>query len=93
MGKRQTNRQARFRPGTSGGCEALLYEFRDFAQFTAEAGNGEVDHCSLGSRSVRIAATDFEDAFAHLRKSRPDFRVESVRYAGLVEVSSGSPLD
>ena len=93
MGKRRGDKQPRFRPGTHGGCEALLYEFRDRPRFASGANSQEMHPESLGGGPVRVAAIDFEDAFAHLRMSRPDFRVDSVRCIGLIELSSGSPLD
>jgi hypothetical protein len=93
MGKGGGDKQSQFRPGTHGGCEALLYEFRDRPRFASGTSHQEMHSESLGGGPVRVAAIDFEDAFAHLRKNRPDFRVDSVRCIGLIELSSGSPLD
>jgi hypothetical protein len=93
MGKRQASKQPRFRPGTSGRCEALLYEFHDFVPPLDESVDREVNSRILGFEPFLIAANNFEEAFGDLRKSRPRFRVKNVRYVGLVELSSGSPLD
>ena len=93
MGKGRRDKQPGFRPGTHGGCEALLYEFRDRPVFASGTSHYEMHSESLSDGPVRVAAIDFEDAFAHLRTSRPDFRVDSVRCIGLIELSSGSPLD
>jgi hypothetical protein len=93
MGKRRTVKQIRFRRGSSGSRETLLYEFRDFVPLMAERGDRETKSRILGFEPVLVAASNFEEAFAHLRKIRPRFRVKSARYVGLIELSSGSPLD
>jgi hypothetical protein len=93
MGKNKNKKQAanRFAIGRHGGCEALLYAFRD-----RQAGLDEDDESTayqLGSNAIHIAAVTFEEAFAYLRRERPDLNVDNVVCLGLIEMVSGSPVD
>jgi hypothetical protein len=97
MGKDKKKKEAvnQFRIGTRGGCEALLYQFKErrpILDKDAETESQEPVY-PLGSHAVHIAAVTFEEAFAYLRWERPDFRVDSVICLGLIEMVSGSPLD
>jgi hypothetical protein len=93
MPKRRMAKQPRFRAGTNGGCEALLFEFYDQTQLLPDPRDGEINPGGLGSGPIRVAAITFEDAFAHIQGSRPGFKVQNVRCVGLIEMFSGSPLD
>ena len=73
---RSTNR---FEPGSHGGCEAHLFEFRETR--------------SPDSNTVRIAAVSPSDALAYLRWHDPDFQVGTVENLGLILLVSGSPVD
>ena len=90
MAKSGKKENAKFRPGTHGGCEALLYEFREGApsDFTDGARTP-----SLHSRVTLIAAETFEEAVAYLRYDSPDFKVQTVTCLGLMIIVSGSPAD
>jgi hypothetical protein len=72
-----------FRPGTSKGCEALLYEF------TGPSGSGTTEESTI----ERIATASIEAGLVYLRRWRPDFEVTSVQSLGLVTLLSESPLD
>lgn len=91
---KKSRHSGRFREGSIGGCEALLYEFQDWPipdlSNASQAGKGPLP---VGAGHILIAATKFEEAVLHLQKSRPDFRVRSVRCFGLIELCSGSPLN
>jgi hypothetical protein len=89
MGK-QAKKKAGFRPGTHGGCEALLYEFRE--QLPSES-DDPIRTSSMNSRVVLIAAVTFDEALTYLRFDSPEFNVQSVRCLGLILMVSGSPAD
>jgi hypothetical protein len=87
MAKNEKKSAAKFRPGTHGGCEALLYEFREGAPPDGARTS------SLHSRVTLIAAETFEEAVAYLRYDQPDFKVQTVTCLGLMIMVSGSPAD
>jgi hypothetical protein len=93
MGKdRKKSKDAanRFRIGRHGGCEALLYAFRERL---ATDGASEGSSCPLGSDAIHIAAVTLDEALAHLLWEHPGFQVDSVTCLGLIEMVSGTPLD
>ncbi len=87
MAKNGKKEKAKFRPGTHGGCEALLYEFREGAPPDGARTP------ALHSRVTLIAAETFEEAVAYLRYDHPDFKVQTVTCLGLMIMVSGSPAD
>ena len=84
------NYTSKFRPGTHGGCEALLYEFREGSPLDSIDG---ARMPSARSRVTLIAVESFEEAVAYLRYDSPDFRVQTVNCLGLMIMVSGSPAD
>lgn len=76
---RSDARRTRFKAGRFGGCEAELFEFR----------NEDREEPNY----LRIAAINFEDAVAYLRRHEPEFKVRSVQSLGLILLASGSPVD
>ena len=93
--KKEKHIRDRFEIGAHGGCEALLYQFKErrpILDKDPEPESQGPEH-PLGSHAVHIAAVTFEEAFAYLRWERPDFNVDSVTCLGLIEMVSGSPLD
>ena len=97
MGKdrKEKHIRNRFEIGAHGGCEALLYQFKErrpVLDKDAEPESQGPEH-PLGSHAVHIAAVTFEEAFAYLRWEQPDFNVDSVTCLGLIEMVSGSRLD
>jgi hypothetical protein len=94
MGKKKRNSSSsQFKLGKLGGCEALLYEFRE--RFSS--GNRRFDpqdsSCQPGPHSMRSAATTFDEAFFYLRRREPDFAIDSAICLGLITLVSGSPVD
>jgi hypothetical protein len=88
--RKEAKRKAGFRPGTHGGCEALLYEFREESPSECD----DLKRNSLmSSRVVLIAAVTFDEALSYLRFDSPEFHVQSVRCLGLILMVSGSPAD
>ena len=82
----------RFVIGRHGGCEALLYEFRERSLRIAES-NGPESTDLRKLDSVRIAANTLDEALEYLRWGRPHFVIDSVQNLGLIILVSGSPLD
>jgi hypothetical protein len=74
-------KNARFRPGRGGACEATLFRFveplREESQRAEKA----------------VAATTIDEAFRYMRRQYPDFRISEIRTCGLIEMLSGSPID
>jgi hypothetical protein len=91
MDKERNRKQAsnRFEVGGQGGCEALLFEFRDGRPVER---SGTVEQPSE-THIARIAAVTFDEALAYLHWDDPDFVIESVQNVGLIVMVSGSPLD
>jgi len=87
MAKSGKKEKTKFRPGTHGGCEALLYEFSEGAPPDGARTP------SLHSRVTLIAAETFEEAVAYLSFDSPDFKVQTVTCLGLMIMVSGSPAD
>jgi hypothetical protein len=59
MAKSEKKEKTKFRPGTHGGCEALLYEFREGQPSDSIEG---VRMSAIHSRVTLIAAESFEEA-------------------------------
>jgi hypothetical protein len=91
MAKSKSGKQAsnRFEIGSQGGCEALLFEFRD----RRPVERPEADEQPPEPHIARIAAVTFDEALAYLHSDDPDFVIESVHNVGLIVLVSGSPLD
>jgi hypothetical protein len=81
-----------FETGRHGGCEALLYEFREKLPVSAKPtapDSSDLDEL----HAVRIAANTFDEALEYLRWHQPHFMIDSVQNLGLIVMASGSPLD
>ena len=90
--KAQSSVSTRFPVGQRGGCEAMLYEFRQRASASVvEASDRQPTDPAKYTR--RIAATRFEEAFAYLRWADPDFVIDSAICLGLIRMVSGTPVD
>ena len=74
----------RFRPGTSGQCEAQLWIF------TGPPGTVGDDHVP---EIHWVAAESLDAALLYLRKRHDDFTIREARFVSLIPVLSGSPLD
>ena len=94
MGKDGKKKQVanRFEIGRHGGCEALLYEFRE--KLPANAKLAAPESGVLGEPyTVRIAANTFDEAVEYLHWHQPHFVIDSVQNLGIIVMASGSPLD
>ena len=93
MSKKRRKRRApnRFQTGRHGGCEALLYEFRE------RSPNATSDAPEFPSRdepqTTRIAASTLDEALKYLRWDQPRFVIDSIQNLGLIVMISGSSLD
>jgi hypothetical protein len=75
---------SRFRPGTTGECEAQLWKF------TCPPGIVVDDNAP----SVhRVAAESLEAALRYMRKRHDDFVIAEARFLGMIPLLSGAPLD
>jgi hypothetical protein len=81
MGESKNRKQPlnRFEIGSQGGCEASLFEFSQKRLPEPHV--------------VRVAAIDFDEAFACLRWHEPDFEIESAHNFGIILMLFGSPVD
>jgi hypothetical protein len=77
--KERTQKESRFQTGAHGGCEALLFEFRE-------------KH-SDEPVPIRIASTSFVDAVRFLSRHEPEFKVDSAQNLGVILFVSGSRVD
>jgi hypothetical protein len=92
MSKKQNPSLERFEMGGHGGCEALLFEFRDnLTRSMDEKRNSAAEFPT--SQFVRIAARTFDEALAYLHWREPGFVIDSVQNLGLILMVSGSAVD
>lgn len=82
-----------FHPGSYGGCEAMLYEFREQAPPDDVTCDLPLSKRISSSGVVLIAALTLEEALDYLRFSSPTFDVHTVTSLGLISMVSGTPLD
>lgn len=82
----------RFEVGRHGGCEALLFEFREKSPRIVESDDPGSTHLR-DPHTARIAANTFDEALEYLRWDQPRFVIDSVQNLGLIFLVSGSPLD
>ncbi len=92
MGKKQKRSLHRFEAGGHGGCEALLFEFRDnLTRLMDEKQNNPAEPST--PYIVRIAARTFDEALEYLRWREPDLTIDSVQNLGLILMVAGSAVD
>ena len=82
--KKRSSANTRFRPGTSGECEAQLWSFTGPPRLFKD------DHVP---EMHWVAAESLDAALAYLRKRHDDFRITETRFQGMIPLLSGSPLD
>jgi hypothetical protein len=85
--EKRAKKNNKFRTG-SHGCEARLYEFREWPLLTDSD-----ERSPEPARVVLIAAITLEEALAYLLFASPDFNVHTVNCVGLIIIVSGSPLN
>ena len=82
--KKRSSTNTRFRPGTSGECEAQLWTF---------AGPPEISKVDHVPEIHWVAADSLDTALLYLRKRHADFMITEARFLGMIPLLSGSPLD
>jgi hypothetical protein len=93
MGKNRKENRNRFQSGAHGGCEALLYEFREPPLLSDDEDDLPPDSGQPLSRTVLIAAETVDEALRYLRFHAEAFNVHTVRCLGVILMVSGSPAD
>jgi hypothetical protein len=83
MQKKRSAKDTRFRPGTTGICEAQLWEFTSSQRILND--DAPAVHW--------IAAESLDAALRYMRQRNDDFTISEARYLGMVPLLSGSPLD
>ena len=91
-GKTKENRN-RFQPGAHGGCEALLYEFREPPLLSDDEDELSPDSGQMQPRTVLIAAKTFDEALFYLRFHSHEFNIHTAKCLGVILMVSGSPAD
>ena len=74
----------RFRPGTTGICEAQLWCF---------IGPPEIHNDDSAPQVHWVAAESIEAAVCYMRQRHDDFIITEARFLGMIPLLSGSPLD
>jgi len=84
MQKKRSANNARFRPGTSGACEAQLWMF---------VGPQEALNDDHAPETHWVAAESLDAALLYLRRRHDDFTIAEARFLAMIPLVSGSPLD
>ena len=82
--KKRPSAKTRFRPGTTGVCEAQLWTFVGPSGILGDDHAPEVHW---------VAAESLDAALLYLRRRHDDFTIAEARFLGMIPVLSGSPLD
>jgi hypothetical protein len=82
--KKKSSAKTRFRPGTTGACEAQLWNFVGPSDFLDNDHVPEVHW---------VAAESLDAALLYLRRRHDDFMIREARFLGVIPLLSGSPLD
>jgi len=84
MQKKRSAKDARFRPGTTGVCEAQLWTFVGPQRMLNDNNAPEVRW---------VAAESLDAALRYMRQRHDDFTIMEARFLGMIPLLSGSPLD
>jgi len=84
MQKKRSANNARFRPGTSGACEAQLWTF---------VGPSRILNNNNAPDVHWVAAESLDAALRYMRQRNDDFMITEARFLGMIPLLSGSPLD
>jgi hypothetical protein len=84
MQKKSSANNTRFRPGTSGACEAQLWIFVGPQEFLNDDHAPEVHW---------VAAESLDAALLYLRQRHDEFTITEARFLSMIPLLSGSPLD
>ena len=82
--KMQKKSNVRFRPGTTGACEAQLWKFVG-SQRTLKDNDAPEIHW--------VAAESLDAALRYMRQRYDDFIITDARFLDMIPLLSGSPLD
>lgn len=82
--KKRPAKTTRFRPGTTGECEAQLWKFTGPPEIPADNNTPAVH---------RVAAESLDAALSYMRRRYGDFTITEARFLGVIPLLSGSPLD
>ena len=82
--KRSAN-NARFRPGTTGACEASCGPSQVRSEFSVTT--------TLPVGVHWVAAESLDAALRYMRQRNNDFTITEARFLGVIPLLSGSPLD
>jgi hypothetical protein len=82
--EKRSAKKTRFRPGSTGVCEAQLWTFTGPAKVFPDDHAPEVD---------RGGAESLDEALRYLRQRYDDLQIMKARCTGMVALLSGSPLD
>jgi hypothetical protein len=82
--KKNSAKNSRFRPGTTGACEAQLWRFTGPAETLRENEAQELHW---------VAAESLEAALQYMRHRNGDFVITEARFLEMITLLSGSPLD
>ena len=84
MPKKGLANNARFRPATTGACEAQLWTFTSSQRILSDD-NAPGVHW--------VAAESLDPALRYMRQRNDDFTITEARLLGVIPLLSGSPLD
>ena len=84
MQVKKSAKKTRFRPGSTGACEAQLWNF------TNSPGILSGDHAP---QAYWVAAESLDAALHYMRQRHDDFTITEARFLGMIPLLSGSPLD
>src|SRR5580692_12700656 len=84
MRKTKPGTTARFRPGTTGACEAQLWTFVGPRRILDNDDNAPEVHW--------VAAESLDAALRYMRQRNDDFTITEARFLGMVPLLSGSSL-
>jgi hypothetical protein len=84
MGKKRSAKKTRFRPGTTGACEAQLWRF---------TGSSRTIYDDEAPRLHWVAAESLDAALLYVRQRYDDLIITEASFVGMIPLLSGSPLD
>jgi hypothetical protein len=84
MQKKRSAENARFRPGTTGACEAQLWIFVGSQRILNDDSAPEVHW---------VAAESLDAALRYMLQRNDDFTIMEARFLGMIPLLSGSLLD
>jgi hypothetical protein len=77
-------KELRFRPGSTGECEAQLWSF---------TGLPDILHDGEAPEVQWVAAESLDAALRYMRQRHDDFVIKEARFLGMIPLLSGSPLN